>query len=125
MQADALYQYGLTTGIAFQIQDDLIDLTASSSVSGKDRGSDLREGKKTLIAILAREKGIELPRGALSEHEVEGVVRNLEEAGVIADVRATAERILGNGKACLGVIPESEEKRLLVSLGDHFISRGR
>jgi geranylgeranyl diphosphate synthase type I len=125
MQADALYQYGLTTGIAFQIQDDLIDLTASSSVSGKDRGSDLREGKKTLIAILAREKGIELPGGALSEHEVEGVVRNLEEAGVIADVRATAERILGNGKACLGVIPESEEKRLLVSLGDHFISRGR
>jgi hypothetical protein len=55
---------------------------------------------------------------------VEGVVKNLEEAGVIADVRETAERILGSGKACLGVIPESEEKRLLVSLGDHFISRG-
>jgi geranylgeranyl diphosphate synthase type I len=124
MQADALYQYGLTTGIAFQIQDDLIDLTAPSSVSGKDRGSDLREGKKTLVAILAGEKGIELPRGSLSEREVEGVVKNLEEAGVIADVRETAERILGSGKACLGVIPESEEKRLLVSLGDHFISRG-
>jgi geranylgeranyl diphosphate synthase type I len=124
VQADALYQFGLTTGIAFQIQDDLIDLTAPSSVSGKDRGSDLREGKKTLIAIRAEEKGIELPRGQLSDEEVEKVVKNLEEAGVIADVRSTAERILASGKACLGVIPDSQEKRLLISLGDHFISRG-
>jgi geranylgeranyl diphosphate synthase type I len=124
MQADALYQYGLTTGIAFQIQDDLIDLTAPSSVSGKDRGSDLREGKKTLIAIRAAEKGIGLPRGSLSDEEVDGVVKNLEEAGVIAGVRETAERILGTGKACLGVISESEEKHLLISLGDHFIRRG-
>ncbi|HMA05411.1 MAG TPA: polyprenyl synthetase family protein [Methanomicrobiales archaeon] len=124
MQADALYQFGLTTGIAFQIQDDLIDLTVPSSVSGKDRGSDLREGKKTLIAIRAREKGMDLPRGPLSEAGVEKVVKSLEEAGVIADVRETAERILGTGKACLGVIPESEEKQLLLSLGDHFLARG-
>jgi geranylgeranyl diphosphate synthase type I len=124
MQADALYQFGLTTGIAFQIQDDLIDLTVPSSVSGKDRGSDLREGKKTLIAIRAMEKGIELPRGNLSEADVDRIVRELGEAGVIADVRATAERILGTGKACLGVIHESEEKRLLIALGDHFLARG-
>jgi geranylgeranyl diphosphate synthase type I len=90
MQADALYQFGLTTGIAFQIQDDLIDLTVPSSVSGKDRGSDLREGKKTLIAIRARERGIELPRGNLSDEEVDRIVKDLETAGVIADVRATA-----------------------------------
>ncbi|MDD1662645.1 MAG: polyprenyl synthetase family protein [Methanomicrobiales archaeon] len=124
VQADALYQFGLTTGIAFQIQDDLIDLTVPSSVSGKDRGSDLREGKKTLIAIRAMEKGISLPQGSLSEDEVDKVVKNLEEAGVIADVRETAERILGTGKACLGVVPDSEEKRLLISLGDHFLARG-
>ncbi len=124
VQADALYQYGLTTGIAFQIQDDLIDLTVPSSVSGKDRGSDLREGKKTLIAIRAREGGIELPRGRLSEGEVDEAVRRLEEAGVISGVRETAARILGTGKACLGVIPESGEKDLLISLGDHFLARG-
>jgi len=124
VQADALYQFGLTTGIAFQIQDDLIDLTVPSSVSGKDRGSDLREGKKTLIAIRAMEKGISLPQGSLSEDEVDKVVKNLEETGVIADVRETAERILGTGKACLGVVPDSEEKRLLISLGDHFLARG-
>jgi geranylgeranyl diphosphate synthase, type I len=124
MQADALYQFGLTTGIAFQIQDDLIDLTVPSKVSGKDRGSDLREGKKTLIAIQAREKGMDLPRGNLSEAEVEKVVADLEDAGVIAEVRETAERILGSGKACLGVVPESEEKQLLISLGDHFLARG-
>jgi geranylgeranyl diphosphate synthase type I len=124
VQADALYQFGLTTGIAFQIKDDLIDLTVPSSVSGKDRGSDLREGKKTLVAIRAMEKGIPLPSGPLSEEEVVRVVKDLEEAGVIADVRETAERILGTGKACLGVIPESEGKKLLISLGDHFLARG-
>jgi geranylgeranyl diphosphate synthase type I len=124
MQADALYQYGLTTGIAFQIQDDLIDLTVPSSVSGKDRGSDLREGKKTLIAILAKEKGMDLPRGNLSEAEVERVVAELGRAGVIDEVRQAAERILGQGKATLGVIPDSDEKRLLVALGDHFLARG-
>ncbi|HVP25011.1 MAG TPA: polyprenyl synthetase family protein [Methanomicrobiales archaeon] len=124
MQADALYQFGLTTGIAFQIQDDLIDLTVSSSVSGKDRGSDLREGKKTLIAIRARERGMDLPRGNLTEEQVDKIVKDLEDAGVIADVRETAERILASGKACLGVVPESEEKQLLISLGDHFLARG-
>jgi geranylgeranyl diphosphate synthase type I len=124
MQADALYQFGLTTGIAFQIQDDLIDLTVPTSVSGKDRGSDLREGKKTLIAIRAQEKGIELPRGNLSEEEVNRVVEELTGAGVIADVRGTAERILGTGKACLGVVPGSPEKQLLIALGDHFLARG-
>jgi geranylgeranyl diphosphate synthase type I len=124
MQADALYQFGLTTGIAFQIQDDLIDLTVPSSVSGKDRGSDLREGKKTLIALRARERGIELPRGNLSDEEVDRIVKDLETAGVIADVRATAERILGTGKACLGVIKDSPEKELLISLGDYFLARG-
>jgi hypothetical protein len=55
---------------------------------------------------------------------VDKVVKNLEEAGVIADVRETAERILGTGKACLGVVPDSEEKSLLISLGDHFLARG-
>jgi len=124
MQADALYQFGLTTGIAFQIQDDLIDLTVPSSVSGKDRGSDLREGKKTLIAIRAKERGMDLPRGPLTEAEVEKIVKDLEDAGVIADVRETAERILGTGKACLGVVPDSPEKQLLISLGDHFLARG-
>jgi geranylgeranyl diphosphate synthase type I len=93
-------------------------------VSGKDRGSDLREGKKTLIAIRAWEKGIELPKGDLSEAEVERIVADLTDAGIIADVRATAERILATGKACLGVIPDSGEKRLLISLGDHFLARG-
>jgi geranylgeranyl diphosphate synthase type I len=124
MQADALYQYGLTTGIAFQIQDDLIDLTVPSTVSGKDRGSDLREGKKTLIAIRAMEKGIDLPRGNLSEEDVERVVKELGDAGVITEVRETAQRILEQGKASLGVIHDSEEKRLLVALGDHFLARG-
>ncbi|NYT08212.1 MAG: polyprenyl synthetase family protein, partial [Methanomicrobiales archaeon] len=58
--ADALYHFGRGIGMAFQIQDDIIDLVAPAEVSGKDRASDLREGKKTLISIKAREKGFDL-----------------------------------------------------------------
>jgi octaprenyl-diphosphate synthase len=55
---DALYDYGLELGIAFQIVDDLIDLTLDEREAGKKTGVDLRRGNLTLAAIyLLRESG--------------------------------------------------------------------
>jgi len=56
VQVKALYNFGLNTGIAFQIQDDLIDLLTPADKSGKDQGSDLREGKQTLLMNRGFEK---------------------------------------------------------------------
>ncbi|MBO5119323.1 polyprenyl synthetase family protein, partial [Methanocorpusculum sp.] len=53
-QIGAMYTLGLNTGIAFQIQDDIIDLLTPSDVSGKNQASDLRENKQTIVAITAR-----------------------------------------------------------------------
>ncbi len=126
IQADALYQYGVNSGIAFQIQDDLIDLLASSDVTGKDRASDIREGKQTLIAIRAREKGIDLAsyRRKLSSAEIDDLIARLQGAGVIDEVRAIAVERAAVAKDALSVIPDSEEKRLLIEIADFFIDRG-
>ncbi len=50
-----LRKFGLAAGLAFQIQDDIINLTSKSSESGKGELDDIREGKRTLIAIHALE----------------------------------------------------------------------
>ncbi|MDD1656566.1 MAG: polyprenyl synthetase family protein [Methanomicrobiales archaeon] len=126
MQVDALFQFGMSAGIAFQIQDDLIDLMAPSSVSGKDRASDIRQGKQTLVSIKAREAGIDLTpyRKTLSDPEMDALIARLETAGVIAEVREAAENILEHGRSVLTILPGSDERRLLFELGEYFVTRG-
>ncbi|NLA38844.1 MAG: polyprenyl synthetase family protein [Methanomicrobiales archaeon] len=125
IQADALYQFGVNSGIAFQIQDDLIDLYASSEKSGKDQASDIREGKQTLIAIKAREKGLDLSsyRRKLTGAEIADVITLLEDAGIMDEIRAIAVGRAAMAKKALSVLPDSEEKRLLGEIADFFIDR--
>lgn len=124
--ADALYHYGLAIGTAFQIQDDLIDLLAPAEKSGKDRASDLREGKKTLISIKARDKGIDLSpyRRDLSDKEIDEVVALLERTGVIHEVREVALDLVRTARENLAILPDSEEKNLLLAIGEFFVHRG-
>ena len=51
----ALTEYGLSLGLAFQIWDDYLDLSSDEKTLGKDIGNDIRNGKKTLIAVHALE----------------------------------------------------------------------
>jgi len=125
VQADALYQFGVNSGVAFQIQDDLIDLYASSEKSGKDQASDIREGKQTLIAIKAREKGLDLSsyRRKLTATEIADVITLLEDAGIIDEVRAIAVERATVAKEALSILPDTEERRLLGEIADFFIDR--
>ncbi len=126
VENDALYQWGINSGIAFQIQDDLIDLLASAEATGKDRASDIREGKQTLLAIRAREKGLDLTpyRRELSASDIDEVIARLREAGVIDEVRAVALERANVAKQALSILPDSEEKQLLTDITDYFITRG-
>src|SRR6187455_153544 len=56
-QQEALWDYGMNIGMAFQIVDDLLDFTGEEVTLGKPVGGDLREGKMTLPVIHLREKG--------------------------------------------------------------------
>ena len=126
-QVNSLYEWGLNSGIAFQIQDDLIDLMADAATSGKDRASDLREGKQTLVAILARDRGIDLSKyrkPSLSDAEIGEAIALLEEAGVIADVRSEALERVERAKRMLTIFPDCDEKDGLLQITDYFVSRG-
>jgi geranylgeranyl diphosphate synthase, type I len=124
-QAKALYLFGLNTGIAFQIQDDLIDLLTPAEKSGKDRASDLREGKQTLIMIKAREKGIDLLpyKRELTDAEIDAVIKELNDKGVLADVKKVAHDLVSASNKHLSLLPPSKERELLMEIGEFFVTR--
>ena len=124
-QVKALYTFGLNTGMAFQIQDDLIDLLASSEKSGKDRASDLREGKQTLIMIKAREKGLDLSkyRKELSDADIDEAIRELNAAGILEEVRKIASNLVAESSKHLMLLPPSKERQLLMDIGEFFVTR--
>lgn len=124
-QAKALYLFGLKTGIAFQIRDDLIDLLTPAEKSGKDRASDLREGKQTLIMIKAREKGIDLLKYKrdLTDEEIDGVIKELTDTGVIAEVKKVAQDLVEESNKHLSLLLPSKERQLLMEIGEFFVTR--
>jgi geranylgeranyl diphosphate synthase type I len=124
---DALHGYGLDIGRAFQIQDDLLDLTVPSDTLGKQRGSDLIEGKRTIITLHARDQGIdveELVPEDPTEAEIEAAVETLEDAGSIDFAREMAQDLVESGKERLEVLPDGESRRLLESIADYLVERG-
>ena len=123
---EALYAYGSRIGAAFQIQDDIIDLMASSEKSGKDQASDIREGKQTLLAITAREKGLDLAqyRRVLSQEEISQLIDLLTKAGVISEVQECADLMVREAIEGLSVLRDCPERNLLSDLAYHFIQRG-
>jgi len=126
-QAQALFEWGLSSGIAFQIQDDYIDLVADSKKSGKDRASDLRQGKQTLVAILARERGIDLSgyrKPDLTDAEIDEAIAMLEKAGVLEEVRNIAQSRVERAQSMLRIFPDCDEKDCLMQITDYFVSRG-
>ncbi len=128
---DALYGYGLDVGRAFQIHDDVLDLTVPSEKLGKQRGSDLVENKQTLITVHARKQGVDVEGlvdtddvEAVTEAEIDDAVATLEDAGSIGYAAERARELADRGKARLEVLPENEAHDLLAELADYLIERG-
>jgi geranylgeranyl diphosphate synthase, type I len=125
VQVKALYNFGLNTGVAFQIQDDLIDLLTPAEKSGKDQASDLREGKQTLLMIKAREKGLDLSkyRRELSPADIQDAIKELTAAGVLDEVTQVATDLVSASNKHLSVLPVSKERALLMDIGEFFVTR--
>ena len=124
---EALYQYGVESGTAFQIHDDVLDLTVPSADLGKQRGSDLLEGKRTLISLHARQQGVDVD--ALvgpdpTDAEIDAAVDRLREVGSIDFARGRAEELTASSKNRLSVLPEGPRRDLLADLADYLIHRG-
>jgi geranylgeranyl diphosphate synthase type I len=125
-KAEGLERFGRLVGMAFQIQDDVLDLTAPAEVLGKPRGGDLAEGKKTLIMIHALAAGKEVEifgKKNASSQEIEAALKTLKASGSIDYARKKAVSLVEEGKEALAVLPDSEAKALLLELADYMISR--
>ncbi|MEF8937926.1 geranylfarnesyl diphosphate synthase [Halobacteriaceae archaeon SHR40] len=127
---EPLHSYGLDIGRAFQIQDDLLDLTTPTEKLGKQRGSDLVEGKQTIITVHARDQGVDIESlvdtnsvEAVTEAEIDDAVAELERAGSIEYARSTARELVDSGKSHLDVLPENESHELLNNIADYLIER--
>jgi len=127
---DALYNHGLDVGRAFQIQDDLLDLTTPSEKLGKQRGSDLVENKQTLVTLHARQQGVDVENlvdtdsvEAVSEAEIDEAVEQLRAAGSIEYARSRAEELVTSGKENLEVLPDNEARDLLSGIADYLVER--
>ncbi len=124
LQINALQEYGRNIGLAFQIQDDYIDLTGDESI-GKPVGSDLVEGKKTIMVLYALEKAspedhdklIELLE-ANDESIIPEAMSLLEKYGAIQYARAVAYDCVIKAKEALGFLPDSDAKDALMKLAD-------
>src|SRR3989475_133839 len=96
---DAVGEYGLNLGIAFQIVDDILDVVGEGARLGKRTGTDLREGNVTLVAIHALNDGSSIDVGSLArliakrrkrEEDVRRGLALLRDSGAIEKARAEA-----------------------------------
>jgi geranylgeranyl diphosphate synthase type I len=123
---DALWNFGLLSGIGFQIHDDVLDLIGKDT--GKDWGSDLLQGKKTLIVINAFEKGVNLRtfgKGRAESEEIKNDIERLQECGAIDYARNKALEFVKRAKENLDVLPDSQAKSILLELADYLVRRER
>ncbi|MFB6253659.1 MAG: geranylfarnesyl diphosphate synthase [Halobacteriaceae archaeon] len=128
---DSLYQYGLCVGQAFQIQDDVLDLTVPSEQLGKQRGSDLVEDKQTLITLHAKNNGVNVDELIDADHidevddqDIDEAVARLREVGSIEYAKNMAQDLTEKGKQHLINIPDNEARDKLHLLADYLIERG-
>jgi octaprenyl-diphosphate synthase len=125
-------QYGHDLGMAFQIVDDVLDLTASEDVLGKPVASDLREGKVTMAVIHALERCTPAERGAietvLQERAFDGVTHAeildiLSRYGSLDAAYARAAEYAESARKAICTFPDSEIKRALLWAPEFVVAR--
>jgi octaprenyl-diphosphate synthase len=129
-----LGEYGRNLGLAFQIIDDVLDLTASEEVLGKPVASDLREGKATLAVIHALERGTGADREAIRKVLADRSFANvshpqileiLNRHGSIDYAMDTACAYAEAARLSIADLPETEAKRALLWVPGFVTSRDR
>lgn len=105
--AQHLYRFGLSAGLAFQVQDDLLDAFGDPAKVGKQPGGDILQGKKTLLMIYAAERepkklaALAAQDYARPEDQVAAYVAFFEQSGVRQAVVAKRDALLAEALAAL------------------------
>ena len=122
--------YGLHIGIAFQVIDDVLDLTGDKQSTGKDLGADLAEGKPTLPLIYAMQAGTEreisLIRRAITTGNVsdlDSVLETIKSTGAIEHTAGVAKHHADLACKALSNIAPSQYRNALLDLAQFSVDR--
>jgi octaprenyl-diphosphate synthase len=129
-----LGEYGRNLGLAFQIVDDVLDLTAAEDVLGKPVASDLREGKATLAVIHALERGTGADREAIRTVLADRSFARVSHLQILEILRRHSSIEYAMDTACayaeaarlsIADLPSTEAKRALLWVPGFVTSRDR
>jgi len=124
-----LAEFGVYLGMAFQIKDDILDMTSSVRKLGKTAGSDIREGKATLPYILALRNsangGREAMKKLFERGNVKKLIEKIKNAGGIRDAEEKALAYVYRAKTALrrAKLKYPAKKELIEKLADYVIER--
>jgi len=133
-ERSAAAAYGLDLGMAFQVVDDLLDLTAEEKVLGKPVGGDLRNGKLTLPLVnllrLGRAEHRDMVSRILNDGSFGAVRRDeilaaLAESGALQMTRETARSYAERARSRIGIFPPNAYRRALLDVPGFVVSRDR
>lgn len=133
-QEQALSEFGMHLGIAFQFMDDALDYVADQAEFGKACGHDLEEGKMTLPLIETlrkctpeeREMVAEVvEKELLSDEDLAEVTQLIHRYNGIDYTRIRAKELVEKAKGCLDIFEASESKCALCVLADYVVSRSK
>lgn len=133
-QADALYDFGLNLGTAFQIVDDVLDYTGSEESVGKPTGNDLRQGLITLPLIYALQtqnnghsedvQQYVLSKGS-DEDRLTSIVHWVAQGPAIHAALEEAERFARSARETLSIFPANKDREVLEELTYFVLERHR
>ena len=132
-QERALTQFGMKTGIAFQMADDILDYMADENELGKRLGKDLKEGKITLPVINLMKSATDKERASVKKivmngHRKTGLKRLLKLFQKYNSINISlqkAQDLIDDAKAELSVFPDSTAKEALFAVADYTLQRGK
>jgi geranylgeranyl pyrophosphate synthase len=122
---NALAQYGFNIGLAFQIIDDILDLTVDAEHLGKTAGIDVEQGRGLAVAYAngkpdAQAQKLALPQAA---DPVESIKRKLLQGDAIEEGRKQAEMLVHSAVQLLDVLPDSPQRDALIELAQLIVQR--
>lgn len=132
--SEALYQYALNLGLAFQIQDDILDCYGEADLVGKQIGGDILQNKKTILLIRALEASRKVNDSSLqnilslknqsSADKIEQVLKKYDQYKILDSVKQTQESYIKKAKQYLeSTTLPSKNKEVLYELIQYLIQR--
>jgi octaprenyl-diphosphate synthase len=123
-EGDSLAPFARDTGLAFQILDDVLDVSGPAERTGKHRGTDLLDGTVTLPFILARsaDRSLEAPAG-MSPAQAEELCDRIAATGALDEARERALALVAQAKSSLPDGLPATQRRALDLVADSVVAR--